>query len=945
LDGVEALQPAALQHALTDEHPGVRRHAVRLSEPFLRDSPELASAVLGLVPDSDMMVRYQLALSLGEWDDPRAGRALGALAVTGMNDVWMRAAILSSSVAHPEVALKAVLTSPSTASGRGEMIGGLITTAIASENSDLLERVVAAVAVSDAGEVEAWQVTALANLVEALERRNEALRQFAGQVDLPEGYVQQGIEAIIACARRLVRDDSAKLEMREAAVRLLGARTVGTAEDREQIAAILDGVPAQLQRAALETLRRNADAQIPALLLEGWARRSPSLRSMTIDVLLSRDEWIQPMLAAVDEGLVSGAEISATNRDRLLKHKNAAIRDRAQAALEAFRPEGRREVMAAYREVAELTGNAARGAEIFEASCAACHTFRGAGHAIGPDVLLFGNKSVDDFLEAILDPNAVLEPRFINYSVETKDGRRLSGIVGEETANSLTILQAGGLRESLLRSDILEIQASNFSMMPEGLEQNISRREMADLIAYLRSGAPRPFGSASAEQAQAAREAFLSGKANGVARVTASSETLHYPGWLGQLPMPHCRQTDGTSRVAWETEPVSQDLDPETMYGFRLPIGMGHHAQPRGHFSLRLNGTPVLNFDVVLNDHAWARPDGSIRLEYEVKENNTEDSNGILTIKARGSLLEAGRPARFEVVGSPSNSLRWFGIYLFPDGAVAAVSGNAPEPLARQILDDSKPAPAREAIIRDHPDRSVEFLKEMISDLPVGTPEEYRRIPWIWRLTIAAGRRNDADELRRMLEISTPQLDAPLTDWEAVVIGGGIINGITMAGDWPGQRILDIIGDDEDLLRRWNRALDLSAGMADDETVPYGTRYDALRMIALQPWEKRGAQLVRYIGREVHPELQQGAVSGLADMPSPRATRVLIERLGGLTEHNRNFALDGLIRSPDRIEALLDAIAAGQISKDTLGESRIQRLMQHGDAALRQRARDRLSSD
>src|SRR5213078_2242679 len=105
--------------------------------------------------------------------------------------------------------------------------------------------------------------------------------------------------------------------------------------------------------------------------------------------------------------------------------------------------------------------------------------------------------SPQDFLVAILDPNAAIEPRFLNYQVETSDGRSLSGVVTAETATSLTLVQGGGLEEKILRSDIAEIKASNLSMMPEGLEQNLTPQGLADLIAYLKHSGPRAFGSAT----------------------------------------------------------------------------------------------------------------------------------------------------------------------------------------------------------------------------------------------------------------------------------------------------------------------------------------------------------------------------------------------------------------------------------------------------------------
>src|SRR5262249_31920997 len=96
LDGLGALRPALLVAALADEHPGVRRHAVRLCEGRVEKSAALGAALLKRVDDPDAQVRLQLACTLGEWDDARAGEALGRLVLKDGGDRYLLAAVLSS---------------------------------------------------------------------------------------------------------------------------------------------------------------------------------------------------------------------------------------------------------------------------------------------------------------------------------------------------------------------------------------------------------------------------------------------------------------------------------------------------------------------------------------------------------------------------------------------------------------------------------------------------------------------------------------------------------------------------------------------------------------------------------------------------------------------------------------------------------------------------------
>ena len=68
----------------------------------------------------------------------------------------------------------------------------------------------------------------------------------------------------------------------------------------------------------------------------------------------------------------------------------------------------------------------------------------GMGYAVGPDLSALRAKEPDYWLKNILDPNAVIEPRFVAYAIETRDDRSLSGVIKTETASSLTIVSGNG---------------------------------------------------------------------------------------------------------------------------------------------------------------------------------------------------------------------------------------------------------------------------------------------------------------------------------------------------------------------------------------------------------------------------------------------------------------------------------------------------------------------
>jgi hypothetical protein len=258
-----------------------------------------------------------------------------------------------------------------------------------------------------------------------------------------------------------------------------------------------------------------------------------------------------------------------------------------------------------------------------------------------------------------------------------------------------------------------------------------------------------------------------------------------------------------------------------------------------------------------------------------------------------------------------------------PDGrAHWSWLGEGPRGLESKLdeLLAAQPAPAI-----DRQDATAEIVK-LLDGLAVGTPAEYDRIPEIWEHAIAAGKRNDATEVHRLLDLSMPKEDEPLADWQAVVLGGGVINGISQKGLWPKRRLAELVADQPELQARWNRTVELASAMADNEAVKTGTRYDGLRILGADDYQKWGPQLVRYLAAGVDDELHMGAVSGLSDMESTEVAAALIEAFPRLNEENRKLAFDALLRTPEREAALQTAVKDGKVSEEQLTAEQVGKL-------------------
>ena len=93
-------------------------------------------------------------------------------------------------------------------------------------------------------------------------------------------------------------------------------------------------------------------------------------------------------------------------------------------------------------------------------------------------------------LVAILDPNRAVESKFINYTAVTAGGLTFTGMLTAETGASVTLVGQEGKQNTILRSDLDELVSNSRSLMPEGLEKDVSPSDFADIIAYLSTTRP-----------------------------------------------------------------------------------------------------------------------------------------------------------------------------------------------------------------------------------------------------------------------------------------------------------------------------------------------------------------------------------------------------------------------------------------------------------------------
>ncbi len=127
------------------------------------------------------------------------------------------------------------------------------------------------------------------------------------------------------------------------------------------------------------------------------------------------------------------------------------------------------------------------GRAVFQRTCGPCHKMYGEGGTIGPDITGSNRANLDYLLSNVLTPNAEVQDAYKMVVVTTRDGRTQSGNVVSETDRQLTLRVVGRDPVRIAKADIQSRDTTASSMMPPGLFDALTDREVVDLVAYLRT--------------------------------------------------------------------------------------------------------------------------------------------------------------------------------------------------------------------------------------------------------------------------------------------------------------------------------------------------------------------------------------------------------------------------------------------------------------------------
>ena len=469
LQGLKNLDEESVKLAATDADAFVRERAVTLAA--ISEKPFSQSAMERLASDPSNRVKMAYAMTL-----PRSAESSSAqlkLAQASDSNPWIKAAILRSAGANAMSLFERILSSDHRELDESfvlsliEMIGQQQET----KNHQQLLELMASERTSDS-----QRKARIKAFAAGLRRSGRSIHEVDTEGKLSAVFTK--------AAARLTQGQSTDAEKVDLIELLAMAAQV---QGQSVLQSCLKAAHAEsVQVAAVHALSGLGDAQT-TVLLSAWSELKPKAREAVLAALLSRSEGAFSLLGEMGSGRggPTPRDLAASQVQALVNNKNAKMAGLAKTVLATVIPPSREEVLKTFQSALSAKGDSVAGEQVFLSRCLACHVADGQGIEVGPNLVTVKTKGREGLLTAILEPHKEVASQYISYTIQTKDGQTLTGLISQDDASSMTIKMMGGALITVQRSNIQGSSSTGQSLMPEGIEQGMTVEDMADLLTFI----------------------------------------------------------------------------------------------------------------------------------------------------------------------------------------------------------------------------------------------------------------------------------------------------------------------------------------------------------------------------------------------------------------------------------------------------------------------------
>ena len=211
------------------------------------------------------------------------------------------------------------------------------------------------------------------------------------------------------------------------------------------------------------------------------------MRSEIVNLLASRKQWAGELLAALARRRISRADISENVILRVRAFRDPRLDAQIEAVWGKVReasPDLDKLIRTMRASLYEGRALFERGRRVFDNVCAKCHRFDGRGHDVGP-ALDGAARDIEYLLVNVLDPNRVVGQPYYQRLVALRDGRVESGLFAGEDERSITLKCENAVLKVIQKKDVEAMTEHAKSLMPEGLDKNMTVQDFRDLVRYV----------------------------------------------------------------------------------------------------------------------------------------------------------------------------------------------------------------------------------------------------------------------------------------------------------------------------------------------------------------------------------------------------------------------------------------------------------------------------
>jgi putative membrane-bound dehydrogenase-like protein len=362
---------------------------------------------------------------------------------------------------------------------------GIVKTAIIEDGT--ADKVASVLLTSSQQGAQWWKIAIIQGIAESLPKSGgklgvKSLAEFISKP--PKGFEEAAKEigVLLAKVDEIIADNKAPLDQRLAVMPLLGQRKWDAVQPVVKTL-LTTNQPQELTTAALALLKKYSATSTAPLIYELLPKAGPAIKLALVPILTANATTALDLFKRMEKGEFPTAWVDVETRWRY-QRGTGEMTDLAKK-LFGEASSDRAKVVQDYMVATTMKGDAKKGQQVFATICITCHKHGSLGVDVGPPLSDVKVKPPEGLLSDILDPNRMFEARWSAYTVETKDGRTLSGLIQNETGDAIVLAMMGGAKETISRSAIKEMKSLDRTLMPVGLEAAISKEQMADLLAFL----------------------------------------------------------------------------------------------------------------------------------------------------------------------------------------------------------------------------------------------------------------------------------------------------------------------------------------------------------------------------------------------------------------------------------------------------------------------------